>query len=216
MSKWENHSERDAGAARLLQARLAAKLGSYRKLSKLFGWNENTYKAHEQGRSNFSKVDAREYAKAFNVSYQWLYLGIGSPDDPEPEETPTVSAVPLLTWVSAGQLAEDAVVEQWHDLKTIAAIDLPQGDWIALRVEGDSMNKISPPDSIILVNRRDRQLVHNGCYVITDEQGGATYKRYRANEEPPFQPASYHDVPPPHLVGAIKVIGRVRRSIIDM
>jgi hypothetical protein len=78
------------------------------------------------------------------------------------------------------------------------------------------MNKISPPDSIIFVNLRDKRLVTNGCYVISDESGQATYKRYRPNENPPFQPASYMDIPPPALEGAITIIGRVKRSMIDM
>jgi hypothetical protein len=78
------------------------------------------------------------------------------------------------------------------------------------------MNKISPPDSIIFVNLRDKRLVTNGCYVISDETGRATYKRYRPNDNPPFQPASYLDIPPPELEGAITIIGRVKRSMIDM
>ena len=78
------------------------------------------------------------------------------------------------------------------------------------------MNKISPPESIIFVNRRDKRLVANACYVIADENGATTYKRYRPGENPQFQPASYDDVKPPKLQGAIKIIGRVRRSIINM
>ena len=66
------------------------------------------------------------------------------------------------------------------------------------------MNKISPPDSIIFVNLRDKRLVTNGCYVISDETGRATYKRWRPNDNPPFQPASYLDIPPPELEGAIE------------
>ena len=78
------------------------------------------------------------------------------------------------------------------------------------------MNKISPPDSLIFVDLNDRRLVSNACYVIADETGAATYKRYRPNDKPPFQPASYEDIPPPRLEGAITVIGRVKRSMIDM
>ena len=78
------------------------------------------------------------------------------------------------------------------------------------------MNKISPPESMIFVNRRDRRLVANACYVIADETGRATYKRYRPNDDPPYQPASYDDIPAPELEGAITIIGRVRRSVIDM
>ncbi|MGT2468453.1 hypothetical protein ACVOMV_32380 [Mesorhizobium atlanticum] len=43
---------------------------------------------------------------------------------------------------------------QLSDYPTIPTADLEEGEWIALRVDGPSMNKISPPDSIIFVNLR--------------------------------------------------------------
>jgi len=74
----------------------------------------------------------------------------------------------------------------------------------------------SPPDSIIFVNIRDRLLVSNGYYIIVDGTGKATYKRYRPKQTPPWQSVSYEKIEPPKLEGTIKVIGRVRRSVIDM
>ncbi|AVX04202.1 hypothetical protein MXMO3_01676 [Maritalea myrionectae] len=123
--------------------------------------------------------------------------------------------VPLVSWVSAGQLTEQAPVVDFDEFPPVETAGLPKGNWIALRVSGDSMNKISPPDSIIFVDLDDRELVPNALYVVADEEGHATYKRYRPNENPPFQPASYHDVGPPDIDGAANVIGRVRRSLID-
>lgn len=78
------------------------------------------------------------------------------------------------------------------------------------------MNKISPPGSIIFVNRRDKRLAPNACCVVADEAGIATYKRYRPNDTPPFQPASYEEIAPLQRTGAISVVGRVKRSIIDL
>ena len=40
--------------------------------------NENVYKGHESGRNGFTVSDGRIYADLFNVSLEWLYLGIGS------------------------------------------------------------------------------------------------------------------------------------------
>lgn len=74
--------EREMRAARLVKARKDANLGGARKLAQQFGWNENTYKAHESARNGFGIADARAYAKAFNVSLPWLYFNIGSPTDP--------------------------------------------------------------------------------------------------------------------------------------
>ncbi|MCJ7996662.1 LexA family transcriptional regulator [Rhizobium cremeum] len=215
MSDRQEQIDREARAARLLEARKKTGIGGVRKVCARFGWNENTYKAHESGRNGFGTADARVYAKAFGVSYQWLYLGIGHPGDNDTAEPTVAVDVPLISWVSAGALGEQASVTSLSDFPTVSVLDLPDGDWIALRVEGDSMNKISPPGSIIFVNRRDRRLVPNGCYVVADEHGRATYKRYRPDDQPPFQPASYKEIPAPDFDGAVTVIGRVRRSIID-
>ncbi|WP_244484510.1 helix-turn-helix transcriptional regulator [Mesorhizobium sp. Root552] len=141
------------------------------------------------------------------------YLGIAPPTDDASDE---IIRVPMVSWVSAGELSDQAAVIDLSEYPTIAVSRLPPSRWIALRVDGPSMNKISPPDSLIFVDVNDKRLVTNACYVICDETGAATYKRYRPNEDPPFQPASYEDVPPPKLEGAITVIGRVKRSMIDM
>lgn len=207
--------ERAERAKRLLEARKAAGYGGVKSASAAGGWNVNKYKAHESGRNGFGISDAKRYAKAYKVSLNWLFFGIGLPEDIDTEIVTPID-IPLIPWISAGQLVAHDGVEDFGDFPTIAALDLPDGDWIALRVTGNSMNKISPPDSIIFANRRDRRLVSNACYIVADETGGATYKRYRPNEDPPFQPASYDDVEPPDFEGAVTVIARVRRSLIEM
>ncbi|UXM94293.1 S24 family peptidase [Bartonella sp. HY329] len=153
-------------------------------------------------------------APVLKTNVAWLAEGVG-PEEGDAAEV-VRSDVPLISWVSAGELGDQPTVEQLGEYPTVTTYNLPAGEWIALRVDGASMNKISPPDSIIFVNMRDRALVANACYVIADETGKATYKRYRPNESPSFQPASYKDIPAPKLEGAIRVIGRVRRSVIDM
>ena len=203
-------------AKRLVEARARSGLGSQADVCARFGWNLNNYKAHESGRNGFHSIDGKAYAKAYNISFPWLYLGLGTIDDKYVEDR-SITHVPFLTWVSAGRLASDISIDSFDDLKMIPAMDLGPGDWIALRVEGDSMNKISPPDSMIFVNRRDKHLVPNACYVVYDEAGNATYKRYRPNDMPQFQPASYRDdIKAPDFDGAVNVLGRVRRSVIEM
>ena len=216
MTNRQEQIERENRAARLVEARKRSGFGGVRKVSKLFGWNENNYKSHESGRNGFGIVDAKKYAKAYGTSLQWLYFGQGQPEDRDEAEPIIAVDVPVISWISAGALGEQPGISDFSDFPTVPALDLPEGDWIALKVEGDSMNKISPPGSLIFVNRRDRRLAPNACYVVTDEDGNATYKRYRPDGSPPFQPASYIDIPAPEFRGAVTVIGRVRRSIIDM
>lgn len=215
MLKEQEQFEREERAKRLVLARKNAGFTGPKPLIERFGWNANNYKAHESGRNGFGIADAKKYANAFKVNLNWLQFGTGDPLDPD-ERSVTVVDVPRISWVSAGQLSEQAGVTDFSEFPTVAALDLPDGDWIALEVEGNSMNKISPPGSIIFVNRRDKRLAPNALYVVADETGAATYKRYRPNDNPPFQPASYEDVPPPVFQGAVSVVGRVRRSIIEM
>jgi transcriptional regulator with XRE-family HTH domain len=122
--------------------------------------------------------------------------------------------VPLIAWVSAGAMAQDHFGDE--ALGQLRIGDLPAGDWIALRVTGDSMDRISPPDSVIVVNRRDKRLVSNACYVIADLNGDATYKRYRSDPmrfEPVSTNPSHEPIFPDHEP---TIVGRVKRSMIEM
>ncbi|EJF90967.1 LexA family transcriptional regulator [Bartonella melophagi] len=174
--------------------------------------NVNTLISNENGNRAISRQMAGRYGEVFNVDPGWILYGKSSQDNPSLSES-----VPLISWVSAGELSEQDGITDFLDCSMIEAVNLPAGEWIALRVDGSSMNKISPPDSIIFVNMRDKKLVPNACYVIADETGKATYKRYRPNDNPPFQPASYNKtINAPKLEGAISIIGRVRRTILEM
>jgi len=139
-----------------------------------------------------------------------------SPADLFDEPASRLISVPLISWVSAGGLAQPDTVTEIIDFPMLEVSGLPAGEWIALRVEGDSMDRISPPESIILVNRKDRRLVANGCYVIADQHGNATYKRYRPNPDR-FEPVSTNPAHEPIFPdNEAPVVGRVRRTMLDM
>jgi transcriptional regulator with XRE-family HTH domain len=94
----------------------------------------------------------RELAVKLNTTEQWLLWNEG----PETVVSSTfnVISVPLIAWESA------ADVEPHLDgVPHLAISDLGRGTFFGLRVENDSMNRISPPGSIIIVNRDDRELV---------------------------------------------------------
>lgn len=211
MSKDVERREREERAARLVWARKNAGYSGPQAVADQFGFNVNNYKAHESGRNGFSATIGDQYADAFGVSRKWLYLNIGEPTD---TEEGTVHAVPVLAMVSAGVLMQDAVRDE--AIGEIRLSDLPPGDWIALRVVGSSMDRISPPDSTILVDRRDRRLVPNALYVIADEDGNATYKRYRPGPPPRFEPVSTDkDLEPIYPQNEPVIVGRVRRTMLD-
>lgn len=155
-------------------------------------------------------------AEVLGVSVEWLMTGNGEVAPPDNKIfTTNKLKVPLLSWVSAGTMAFPDVSEE--TIGTVEETGLsPNGDWIALRVVGDSMDRISPPDSIIFVDRKDKVLVPNACYVISNGDGEATYKRFRPNPMR-FEPVSTnpnHETIYPQREPLI--VGRVKKSIIDM
>jgi SOS-response transcriptional repressor LexA len=127
---------------------------------------------------------------------------------------------PLISWVCAGAPKAPSSVLELNEAKMVYVHGLdPKGDWIALEVEGDSMDRISPPESVIFVNRNDKRLVTNACYVISDAEGGeATYKRFRANPDR-WEPVSTNTEHEPMFVKKGRepvIIGRVRKTLLSM
>ena len=200
----------DTQGKRLRSARMAAGITSASAAARDLGVKISTYNSHERagepGARGYDADDAKRYARRFGVSASWLLTGEGE----------GAEGVPLISWVSAGEMETPDGVDLGADVERIPSPNLPKGNWIALRVVGDSMDRISPPDSIIFVNRADRRLVANGCYVIATPDGEATYKRYRPSPDR-FEPVS---VNPAHEQffpdGMPKIVGRVRKSILDM
>lgn len=175
------------------QVRLAAQLGVSQ--STINRWSQRAAEPRGQHRDAI-----RDLYRAHFLSPQ---VGVGE-----------VIEVPLITWISAGGMTRDDIAQE--AIGTIAVCDLPQGDWFALTVRGDSMDRISPPDSVIFVNRKDKQLVANACYVIDDGEGNATYKRFRPNPMR-FEPVSTNPTHEPIFPdNEPTIVGRVGMSQIRM
>jgi SOS-response transcriptional repressor LexA len=188
---------------RLKQARIARHFSSAARAADALGIPYGTYSGHESGARGFKDDEAQRYADFFRVSFGWLVAGEGF-------------SIPQISWVSAGRLDVADQVVDMDGAKMIPLAGVGPGDWFALEVQGDSMDRISPPGSIIIVNRRDKRLVANGCYIIADGDGGATYKRYRSGPMR-FEPVSTntdHDTFFPDQEPTI--IGRVRKTILDL
>ncbi|MDP8249598.1 LexA family protein [Pseudochrobactrum saccharolyticum] len=148
-------------------------------------------------------------ASVLNTSPEWLAFGI--------EDKDAVS-VPIISMISAGIFRDTETIETLDNHPTMRITDLPRGEWVALKVTGDSMDRISPPESIILVNRRDKTLVPGSCYVVFDDDGRATYKRYRSNPDR-FEPVSTnpnHEPIFPREGNTPQIFGKVKRTILNI
>lgn len=199
---------------------LAANLKKFReekelsqpKLAEASGVSQQLISQIERGVNNSTK-NLPALAKALGVTVYDL------DENYTPDDMPATRA-PLVSWVSAGALSRDETPIDLASAKLVTGPDLdPRGKWIALRVEGTSMNKVSPPDSVIFVNLKDKRLVANACYIVETEDGHATYKRYRPtkpNWHPVTTEAEKHKPIPDKELAGLRVLGRVRFSILEM
>lgn len=199
---------------RLRKARLAAGFKTPAEAARAFPRliNQNTLTSNENGHREISRKMATTYGNAFGVRAGWILYGEDAADVDYRDYD-----VPLLSMVSAGNLRFQQSVEEHDIIRRLKVGDLPKGDWIALQVEGDSMNRIAPDGAIILVDRSDTRLIDGRHYIFALEGGDATFKMFKRNPDR-LQPYStnpdYMAVPADRE--DLYVFGRVRRVIHDV
>lgn len=131
---------------RLARARRDAGFEDATFAARRFGWNENSYRSHENGMRGLRRDVAERYAKAFRVNAGWLLTG----DMMDPSR----STIPIMGRIGAG--AEiDAGVEQvppegYYDAE--AMIPLPPYA-IGFEVVGDSMVPRYGPGDVVVCPR---------------------------------------------------------------
>ena len=131
---------------------------------------------------------------------------------------PKIAMVPLLDNVTAGRLSSPASQVPVDRVPLLAFADLGRGEFFALRVEGDSMDRFSPEGSIIVVNKSDRTLLNGKCYVFA-VGGQTTYKMWQGGDTPFLAPHSTNPINKPIFFKRkrdLEVIGRVKRTILDL
>lgn len=200
---------------RLRQAWMASGLSQAQCVER-FGWNRNTLKSNINGNSGFGWKMAQEYARAFGVRAEWLMEGT-EPMRPIRTAPDRPLVIPFISWVAAGDPAELPEAMSIEQDNMITATDLPPGNYFATTVRGDSMDRLSPDGSTIIVDTADKLLLRGRPYLFS-RRGEATFKLW---EPEPIQHLAPYSTNPSHkpifLTGDIEwnVIGRVRRSIYD-
>jgi len=185
--------------ARLKWARVQAGYPSIRNAANKRGWNENTYKAHEQGINNFHEDDARRYGKGFSVNWVWLLHNIGDPkgkaSDAAASATPQSTISPDIIGireidisVGAGGGGEapiaykkskngtwtptDAVkAEAFFPMAWLESLGLDPNFTDLVRVRGDSMYPEIDDGDWVFVDRRVHQLSADDIYLLWDGFG---------------------------------------------
>lgn len=130
----------DGRAQRLKSIRVSRGYKTALMAAMMHKWNINTYAANENGHAPFSYAKAKVYAEAYGVRPEWLYDGVGSPED---EVQAPLKKQELLVPVigRVGADAEGAVLfATGHDAGDL--VPVPPGgsaSAVALRVTGHSM-----------------------------------------------------------------------------
>jgi len=194
---------------RRVDSRLAALQLSATKASQMTGAGRDLIRDWHRRAVTPTLESLAALAPILKVSAGWLAFGEEALNDP------TVSAIPLISWVAASRFEDvDAVVDARY-AETISVADLSPGRYIALTVHGDSMNMVAPEGSTIVVDINDRELVPRRYYVFALD-GAATFKRFMPNPDrlAPYSTNPEHEPIPPR--NGIQTIGRVVRVSSDL
>lgn len=127
-------------ADRLRQLRIRKGYETAADAANAFGWNEHTYKSHENGTRGIRLDAARKYAAAFGSTPGHI-MGIGN-GTPAPEPVGNVALAPVRWRVAAGSFR----VDDDEDFGEYAVPAVPRGDiasglQYSVLVDGPSVNK---------------------------------------------------------------------------
>lgn len=200
---------------RLRAAMKRAKL-TQKEACERWGWNPNTLKSNMNGKIDYGYKKAQVYGGRLKVRAEWLYDGQGEMTE-QPRNRRATMEIPVIAWVSAGQLADIGDLQEIEELDRLTVDGLPEGSYFATPVVGDSMDRVSPEGSTIIV-RADKSRPIQGGYYVLSLNGETTYKRYYDDPVVRFEPHSTNPanrpIYPPRENW--EVVGQVVRSFIDL
>lgn len=157
---------------------------------------------------NFASVRLPQIAAALGVPVSAIDINYGDTTDDRTETT----QVPVLS-----QEEIIAGVHKPRNDQYVALSDLRPGDWIAMMMTDDAMDRVAPAGALIVANRSDRVLEDGGLYMFST--GRVVFcRRYRAGKAELLMPFSIN---PEHIAMAYErqqhaLVGRVRRSVLEL
>lgn len=111
--------------------------------AKAFGWNEHTYKSHENGIRGIRLDAARKYALAYGSTPAYI-MGAGG-NGVEPKVINSVIDVPVIARVSAGTFRYDEPIEfEGVLVPAVPRADVATSLQYSVIIDGPSVNKRIP------------------------------------------------------------------------
>jgi transcriptional regulator with XRE-family HTH domain len=160
----------------------------------------------------------RELATALKTTERWLLWQEG-PEVVSSNTPHSIYEVPVIPWDNAGKLADPKARIPTDDAWMLPiAGRLGNGEFFALEVVDDAMDRFSRPGSIIIVNKDDRELVADRRYVFCLRREPCLYRSWFPNPNR-LEPASIsgqHDAIFINRMKDLTVIGRVYLSVLDL
>lgn len=185
---------------------------SMRKVSLLSGHGPDLVRDWTRpGKAVLPRLDSiQKIAHVLNVSAGWLAFGEKNSDaGQEPIQ------IPLISWVAASPFAETGFIEHQASAERISVHGLKPAAYFALTVQGDSMNRVAPEGTTIIVNASAKELLPRKFYIFRKDET-ATFKRFMSNPDR-LEPYSTN---PQHEAMSIDaetfVLGQVVRVITDL
>lgn len=174
---------------RLMSARLAAEVGTRPEAAEIFGMSKSTYESHENGNRATKGIPierARQYARRYKVSLNWLLTGQG--------DRHASTSIEVRGYIGAGAEIEDFGDEaRFEDLGILPA-NPDDVEWY--EVKGSSMfPRVSDGEFIAFWKRQyePEQLLRQECLVLLDD-GKRFFKKLMPGSAPGlFDLISYND-----------------------
>lgn len=145
------------------------------ELAELVGVQQETVSRWETGEREPRGKTRRDLAAALRVTEAELFVNAA---DDLPEGALPVRPIPMLGEVPAGPWRE-AVHKSRHHIPAPEA-GMPKSAY-ALKVTGNSMDRVVKDGATIIIDPEDRDLFDKWFYVVRNDDHEVTFKQYREN-----------------------------------
>lgn len=200
---------------------------SVEELAKRVGIAKSTLSRYENEQRKFPINDVGKYANALGVSVEYL---LGIEEKPSEKNSIAIQTYPYLpVSISAGIPIEVDPIEA-DGIETISIPDAVMGKWAGskdifiMRVNGDSMNKIMPHNSLIAVKKTELGNLKDGDIVVYSDGASYAVKHFyndKTNQKLIFRPASTDASFTDYIVSYdnaenVKIHGKVVMYVVEM